>query len=204
MADELKPCPFCGGEARMFYVDGWARPRCKCGANSGVLAGSDAEAIAAWNRRPTPAASGGDEGAAGASEKEYDYDPVMAAEALTNRIAVGNRETFNLCRSALSDAYDAGRSKAASALSAEREAHERDVRQFSELADANRRRAEAAEADAQAMRAALERSARFVRDELDVRRASMIGPEGTADCPEDRAYIEDVQALLVQIEQALS
>ena len=93
---------------------------------------------------------------------------------------------------------------AEAALAAEREAHERDVRQFSELADANRRRAEAAEADAQAMRAALERSARFVRDELDVRRASMIGPEGTADCPEDRAYIEDAQALLAQIEQALS
>jgi len=161
--------------------------------------GGSHDAMAALN-----AASGGDEGAAGASEKEYDYDPVMAAEALTNRIAVGNCETFNLCRSALSDAYDAGRSKAASALSAEREAHERDVRQFSELADANRRRAEAAEADAQAMRAALERSARFVRDELDVRRASMIGPEGTADCPEYRAYIEDAQALLAQIEQALS
>ena len=49
-----------------------------------MLAGSDAETIAAWNRRP-PCGERGDEGAAGASEKEYDYDPVMAAEALTNR-----------------------------------------------------------------------------------------------------------------------
>lgn len=207
---KLLPCPFCGGEAAPYHVDqcedeGEPAAFVMCNlCNAQVPWSPGLGAISAWNRRPTPAASGGDEGAAGASEKEYDYDPVMAAEALTNRIAVGNCETFNLCRSALSDAYDAGRSKAASALSAEREAHERDVRQFSELADANRRRAEAAEADAQAMRAALERSARFVRDELDVRRASMIGPEGTADCPEDRAYIEDVQALLVQIEQALS
>jgi len=42
------------------------------------------------------------------------------------------------------------------ALTVEREAHHRDVRQFSELADAQRRRAEAAEADVRKMREALE------------------------------------------------
>ena len=52
----------------------------------------------------------------------------------------------------------ASRQAAEAALAAEREAHAQDVRQFSELADANRRRAEAAEAPAARMREALEQA----------------------------------------------
>ena len=61
MMDELKPCPFCGGEAEIetFYPSspmrllGWkyAYVECQvCGCRSGVKIGVD-EAIETWNRR---------------------------------------------------------------------------------------------------------------------------------------------------------
>ena len=50
---ELKPCPFCGGEAskRLFYK-GKYRVHCNvCDAHSGDVVDTEAEAIAAWNIR---------------------------------------------------------------------------------------------------------------------------------------------------------
>lgn len=49
--EELKPCPFCGGEAEIVMSGGDRRVDCKkCGARSDWY-DTEAEAIAAWNRR---------------------------------------------------------------------------------------------------------------------------------------------------------
>lgn len=49
--EELKPCPFCGGEAEIVMSGGDRRVECKkCGARSDWY-DTEAEAIAAWNRR---------------------------------------------------------------------------------------------------------------------------------------------------------
>ena len=49
--EKLKPCPFCGGEAEIVMSGGDRRVDCKkCGARSDWY-DTEAEAIAAWNRR---------------------------------------------------------------------------------------------------------------------------------------------------------
>lgn len=53
MSNELKPCPFCGGNAEVTYAMGeyWARcPRCRA---SGSMEQTEGLAIEAWSRRPT-------------------------------------------------------------------------------------------------------------------------------------------------------
>jgi hypothetical protein len=54
MSDELKPCPFCGGEPIMGAWDVECdNPLCE--VQPTVAGQSQAEAIAAWNRRAAPA-----------------------------------------------------------------------------------------------------------------------------------------------------
>ena len=63
MFDELKSCPFCGGQAHLFVNDG-VRVICpKCGAStkilvdritaSGITDNATKSVIEAWNRRAT-------------------------------------------------------------------------------------------------------------------------------------------------------
>ena len=53
MSDSIRPCPFCGGEARLFFAEeaGFWDVQCQsCGAQP-FLRRKDHEAIEAWNRR---------------------------------------------------------------------------------------------------------------------------------------------------------
>jgi len=59
MSEELKPCPFCGGRAKLWYDDTAGYMGCKsdsyvycgCCQATGSYKKSDEEAIAAWNER---------------------------------------------------------------------------------------------------------------------------------------------------------
>jgi len=48
---ELRPCPFCGGEAFVSYIDGEFAVEC-VDCECGTRYGKQDEAIAAWNRLP--------------------------------------------------------------------------------------------------------------------------------------------------------
>lgn len=48
--DELKPCPFCGGEAKILVGTERLAICTKCGANTESFE-HEVDAIAAWNRR---------------------------------------------------------------------------------------------------------------------------------------------------------
>lgn len=63
MSDELKPCPFCGGEAWLYDAvndEGFNIPLgsdtfyARCRKGCGHLWDDRAKAIVAWNRRTTP------------------------------------------------------------------------------------------------------------------------------------------------------
>lgn len=51
MIEELKPCPFCGGESKVTEREGFAFFWCgECGASSKIA--KESEAREYWNRRP--------------------------------------------------------------------------------------------------------------------------------------------------------
>lgn len=51
MSEELKPCPFCGGEPKVTEREGFAFFWCgECGASSKIA--KESEAREYWNRRP--------------------------------------------------------------------------------------------------------------------------------------------------------
>jgi len=60
MSEELKPCPFCGGEAETGFED-WhtgGHVKCtKCGAIGPVWSNDTQEAVDAWNARSPDRAS---------------------------------------------------------------------------------------------------------------------------------------------------
>ena len=49
--EELKPCPFCGGEAEIIVVASYYKVRCSRCSGSATIATDRAAAIGFWNRR---------------------------------------------------------------------------------------------------------------------------------------------------------
>ena len=53
MNDSLKPCPFCGGEARLIGHSPYSITCCNCRTTT-VICNTPDDAIEAWNRRVQP------------------------------------------------------------------------------------------------------------------------------------------------------
>lgn len=51
MMRELKPCPFCGGEAHIHRHERFGVECDECGMGLGCIKNTEKEAIEAWNRR---------------------------------------------------------------------------------------------------------------------------------------------------------
>ena len=49
--EELKPCPFCGGEAHIHRHERFGIECDECGMGLGWIKETEQEAIEAWNRR---------------------------------------------------------------------------------------------------------------------------------------------------------
>lgn len=53
MSDKLKPCPFCGGEARLIGHSPYSITCCNCRTTT-VICNTPDDAIDAWNNRVQP------------------------------------------------------------------------------------------------------------------------------------------------------
>lgn len=99
----VKPCPFCGGEAELWRASGERTAWIACVGRCSVLVSkehkTDAEAIAAWNRRASP--SGFNDGVRAAAEAvrrlglEYEREGSPTARSV---LEVGVERVVHLLR----------------------------------------------------------------------------------------------------------
>lgn len=106
MSDQLKPCPFCGGKAELWRAHAertaWIACMSKCSVLVSKEYKTDAEAIAAWNRRAIPAAQPSPDVAA----------QVVAVDHLLHNYLLDEHDEPDLCVdddhwSAIHDAFTA-------------------------------------------------------------------------------------------------
>lgn len=51
MSDKLKPCPFCGGKAKVWKSGSYGVVCNTCDANTGFIYPNEQEPVEAWNKR---------------------------------------------------------------------------------------------------------------------------------------------------------
>lgn len=77
--DELKPCPFCGGEAKVVDHGGFFTVGCTnldCAATIDLLEPSEENAVADWNRRAAP----GNKPLTAEQLRQMDGEPVFSPQ----------------------------------------------------------------------------------------------------------------------------